>query len=302
MNEPSMEDSGERREFKSGAVRDRGGFKPRPDLISPHANLRAGAWLAKGAEKYGLRNYEKGMPISECIASLCRHIEDYKLGLTNEDHLAAIIVNAQFIAHYEEEIKAGRMNPAIDDMPKYAQRACPACGRGPVQPCQHPETGLEYTCSNCKWTSLDASPDPNVQYILDYSRLLPKSTPTFYITGPMRGYPFFNFPAFDGARDLGESLGHNIISPADLDREVGIDPINDPGCVERMKEENPNFLRDIVRRDIETILGLDPKNEDGLALLPGWQESIGASAEVAVARFKGLRLVDARDFKTPIEV
>ncbi len=115
-----MHDSGERRQFETGAVRDRGADKPRPDLISPHANLREGAWLAKGAEKYSPRNWEKGMPISECVASLVRHIEAYKLGRTDEDHMAAIRTNAGFILHYEEEIKAGRLPATLDDMPHYA--------------------------------------------------------------------------------------------------------------------------------------------------------------------------------------
>jgi hypothetical protein len=116
---PNMNDSGERRTFPSGAVRDRGTFKPRPDLASPHANLREGAWLARGAEKYKPRNWEKGMPISECVASLVRHLEAYKLGQRDEDHMAAIRTNAGFILHYEEEIAAGRLSPDLDDMPHY---------------------------------------------------------------------------------------------------------------------------------------------------------------------------------------
>lgn len=120
--EPKMQDSGERRTFETGAVRDRGEFKPRPDLISPHANLREGAWLALGAKKYKPRNWEKGMNISECVASLSRHLEAYKLGLTDEDHIAAIRTNAGFILHYEEEIKAGRLPASLDDMPKYENR------------------------------------------------------------------------------------------------------------------------------------------------------------------------------------
>lgn len=88
--EPAMKDSGKRRTFETGAVRDRGEFKPRPDLISPHANMREGAWLAKGAEKYGVGNWTHGMPVSECVASLCRHLEAYKLGKADEDHMAAI--------------------------------------------------------------------------------------------------------------------------------------------------------------------------------------------------------------------
>jgi hypothetical protein len=120
-----VQDSGERRRFGTGAVRDRGGHKPRPDLASPHANLREGEHLRAGAEKYALRNWETGMPISECVASLTRHLEAYKLGKRDEDHMAAIRTNAGFILHYEEEIKAGRMDAALDDMPHYEDRAVP---------------------------------------------------------------------------------------------------------------------------------------------------------------------------------
>lgn len=303
-----LHDSGERRKFTSGAVRDRGGRKPRPDLISPHAQMREGMIMTLGGEKYDLRNWEKGMEISECLASAQRHIEQYKRGDTDEDHMAQARWNLGVILHYEEEIKAGRMDPAIDDMPKYAQQLrkyidegenisvgglvheldfCAACGAS------IPSRFGEATCPQC---------NSEATYILDYSRLLSRPTPTFYVTGPMRGLPFFNFPAFDGARDLGISLGYNIISPADLDRKKGIDPINDPGCVERMKEENPDLLQDIVRRDIEAVLNLNSRNNDGLAILPDWRKSTGAPAEIYVARFKGLRLVDARDFKTIIEV
>jgi hypothetical protein len=117
-----MKDSGQRREFETGAVRDRGDFKPRPDLISPHANTREGAWLGKGAIKYTPRNWEKGMPISECVASLCRHLEAYKLGLKDEDHMAAIRTNAGFILHFEEEIAAGHLPTSLSDMPHYGPR------------------------------------------------------------------------------------------------------------------------------------------------------------------------------------
>ena len=47
---------------------------------------------------------------------------------------------------------------------------------------------------------------------------------TVYIAGPMRGYPRFNFDAFDAAQSHLESLGYRVISPAALDREVGFNP------------------------------------------------------------------------------
>jgi hypothetical protein len=117
-----MEDSGKRQNFDTGAVRDTAEGKSRPDLISPYAQMRKGLWLALGAKKYAERNWERGMPISRCIASMERHIQQYKMGMTNEDHLAAIAVNAEFIMHYEEMIKRGRLSAALDDMPKYEQR------------------------------------------------------------------------------------------------------------------------------------------------------------------------------------
>ncbi len=114
-----MEDSGKREDFSTGAVRDTAEDKPRVDLISPYAQMRCGEWLRLGAEKYAERNWEQGMPISRCIASMERHIQQYKMGMKNEDHLAAIAVNAQFIMHYEEMIKQGNLNRSLDDMPHY---------------------------------------------------------------------------------------------------------------------------------------------------------------------------------------
>lgn len=117
--ENKMEDSGKREEFESGAVRDAAEGKSRPDLVSPYAEERIGQWMAKGAEKYDERNWEKGMSISRCVASISRHLIAFKMGLQNEDHLAAIAVNAQFIMHYEAMIGMGKLPITLDDMPDY---------------------------------------------------------------------------------------------------------------------------------------------------------------------------------------
>jgi nucleoside 2-deoxyribosyltransferase len=60
--------------------------------------------------------------MSECVASLQRHVEKFKLGDTSEDHLAAILFGGMALCHYEEEIKAGRLPVSIDDMPHYMDR------------------------------------------------------------------------------------------------------------------------------------------------------------------------------------
>ncbi len=114
-----MHDSGKRQKFESGAVRDSADGKPRPDLQSPYAQERIGHWLRLGSEKYAERNWEQGMNFSRCIASLERHLVAFKMGKTDEDHLAAIAVNAQFLMHFEEMIKLGLLPDSLDDMPGY---------------------------------------------------------------------------------------------------------------------------------------------------------------------------------------
>ncbi len=114
-----MHDSGNRESFSSGAVRDTADDKPRPDLISPFALMRLGEWLRLGAEKYDERNWEQGIPIQRCIASLYRHLLAYQAGENDEDHMAAIMCNSMFILHAEEMIADGVLPAELDDMPEY---------------------------------------------------------------------------------------------------------------------------------------------------------------------------------------
>ena len=110
----SLKDSGDRREFASGAVRDMASDKERPDLISPFALRRVGRWMGLGGKKYGYRNWEKGIPFSVCFASMMRHAVKFAMGWHDEDHLAAVIFNAQAMIHYEE-----LQREDLDDMPHY---------------------------------------------------------------------------------------------------------------------------------------------------------------------------------------
>ena len=114
-----MHDSGNRENFNTGAVRDTASDKPRPDLISPFAEERVGQWLRLGAVKYAERNWERGIPNSRCLASLRRHVMRYQQGDKSEDHLAAVIFNAQAIIHNEEMMARGVLPAELDDMPDY---------------------------------------------------------------------------------------------------------------------------------------------------------------------------------------
>jgi hypothetical protein len=268
-----LHDSGKRREFKSGAVRDRGDLKPRPDLISPHAQMREGTIMTLGAQKYALRNWEKGLPISECLASAQRHIEQFKRGDTDEDHIAQARWNLGVIIHFEEEIRAGRMDSEIDDMPKYA---IPKLGDRRV----NSKIGIpEVFCQ----MGIDLGLNPSIK------AGIPNKAPTFYICGPMRGIENFNFPVFDEVAKYARARGLTIISPAELDREHGIDPVADPDSVNRANRADPNLIQTIVQRDCEVILGLKKDRGDGLILLSGWTKSTGGRAEVALALWLGLK-------------
>lgn len=114
-----MKTTDRQQSFNTGAIRDTADNKPRPELISPYFINALGNWLSKGANKYEDRNWEKGIPISRCVASLLRHTMSFMMGLTDEDHEAAIACNIMFILHYRELIAKGKLPAELDDMPHY---------------------------------------------------------------------------------------------------------------------------------------------------------------------------------------
>lgn len=94
-------------EFKTGAVRDEAEDKPRFDLFCPYAMEAIGAVLKEGVKHYGAFNWAKGIPLSRCMESLERHIQQFKEGKVNEDHLAHAACNIMFMLSYIERHKKG---------------------------------------------------------------------------------------------------------------------------------------------------------------------------------------------------
>lgn len=111
--------SNDNRKFETGAFRDSSHGKPRPDLLSPFATLRRSRVMELGAVKYGVRNWEKGMPLSVFLASANRHLMQFMLGETDEDHLAHCAFNLDAIMHGQEMIKKGIWPKEYDDLPQY---------------------------------------------------------------------------------------------------------------------------------------------------------------------------------------
>ena len=106
---------------------------------------------------------------------------------------------------------------------------------------------------------------------------------TIYLAGKMRSVPYYNFPAFDAARDALQARGHTVISPADLDREHGFDAMTLPDDYDWSRIPEGFDLNACIRRDVEGVLRCD-----ALVFLPGdWSASVGCKSEFAVARWAG---------------
>lgn len=104
-----------------------------------------------------------------------------------------------------------------------------------------------------------------------------------YLAGPMTGIEHFNFPAFDAAAKHLRDAGHTVFNPADNDRENGFDGKSAAG--DPVEAAAKGFdLRTALKQDLSWICD----HAEGIALLPGWEESRGARAEVALGRALGI--------------
>ena len=149
---PVIKDSGERREFETGAVRDIQEGKGRCDLLPlmqvakmigepneviraislyqteggvgflekaityfleeigwtiPHAMLEVSKHFEAGCQKYGERNWEKGIPEHCYIDSCIRHYLKWRDGWTDEPHDRAVIWNLICLWWTHENIPEG---------------------------------------------------------------------------------------------------------------------------------------------------------------------------------------------------
>ena len=92
--------------------------KLRYDLIPAKANEEYAKVWTVGAAKYEPRNWEKGMPYTEVIASSMRHLEAIRLGEdidpeTGLLHAAHLMCNAAMLAEFHYT------HPEFDDRVKY---------------------------------------------------------------------------------------------------------------------------------------------------------------------------------------
>lgn len=95
-----------------------------------------------------------------------------------------------------------------------------------------------------------------------------------YLSGPMTGFPEFNYPLFNKVAQAWRTEGHYVLNPAEhFDGDYN------------HKGGRPAYLR----ADMTDLL-----EAEAIALLPGWENSSGAKLELAIARELGLHVLDAR--------
>jgi len=121
----AIEDSGERKVYETGANRDISTGKGRFDLLPPQTIKALARHYQKGCEKYGERNWEKGIPIARFIDSALRHTFQFLDGKDDENHLISAIWN--LVGAYETvlRIQEGRLPEELYDLPRKAKLPIP---------------------------------------------------------------------------------------------------------------------------------------------------------------------------------
>ncbi len=89
-----------------------------------------------------------------------------------------------------------------------------------------------------------------------------------YLAGPMRDIPKLNFPAFRAAAARLRAQGFEVFDPSEQGADIS--------------------LREAFANDTQYIC----LHAEAIALLPGWNESRGATIEYALAKMLGLMVIE----------
>ena len=146
-----IKDSGNRREFNTGAVRDTTENKGSYYLLPPHAIHRMAQHFQTGGKKYSPRNWEKGMPLSKFLDSALRHLFAYLGGSREEDHIIAAAWNALCFVQTEYWIKEGKLPKELDDVNQKMVVCSSQVWCYPAADCPHSDPHPEHPTYPCRY-------------------------------------------------------------------------------------------------------------------------------------------------------
>ena len=100
-----------------------------------------------------------------------------------------------------------------------------------------------------------------------------------YVRGPMSGYPGHNIAAFDLAQSQLESLGFEVVNPADIGRHYGIGPDS---------FVDTDTMKTLLLMDLNALAYCD-----AIYSLPGSDKSGGADIEQRFGVYFGIPSFDS---------
>ena len=109
--------------------------------------------------------------------------------------------------------------------------------------------------------------------------------PRIYVAGPMKGRFEFNYAYFNDAADLLRANGWHVENPAAIGARYG---------TPEMINEHPTLLAAVMAADIHAL-----ETCDAIYLLEGWQNSVGAKKELAVALSLNMNIYLAPEICAP---
>lgn len=125
-----------------------------------------------------------------------------------------------------------------------------------------------------------------------------------YVAGPMRGYPLYNYQNFEDATVALRKQGHAVISPHEIDMELGYVDVAGTTQYAVLADGTPDVMAGAHRTftsveltdkfSMEKALAYDLRvitQQDAIALLPGWEYSEGAGKEKLVAEWTGVKVM-----------
>jgi hypothetical protein len=129
----------------------------------------------------------------------------------------------------------------------------------------------------------------------EYAEPLPSGKTKVYLAGPMRGIPEFNFPLFLAVGEyLEREWNFEVFNPAQHDIDRGFDFSGYDGTEDL--SDTGFDLRQSLGDDLEFVA----READLVVVLPGWEQSKGARAEVSTALALSIPVVEYVEMRSRV--